>query len=111
VIDSSGKTHIVFRRLRGHARGLYELIGSKTWLLRRITGTAAGDREASLSINGSNLVLAFARPSGKTAGVYFDQVLKGRWLAKPQRWSKDPNDGNPSLCSVGGGITMVFERR
>ena len=64
-----------------------------------------------ISINGSNLVLAFARPSGKTAGVYFDQVLKGRWLAKPQRWSKDPNDGNPSLRSAGGGITMVFERR
>ena len=110
VIDSGGKTHIVFRRSRGHARGLYELIGSKTWSLGKVTNTAAGDREASLSMSGSTLVLAFARPSGKTAGVYFDRVTRGRWLAKPQRWSKGANDKNPSLRSAGGGLTIVFER-
>jgi hypothetical protein len=113
VIDAGGVSRIVFRRTGGRgAHGLYELRGRTRWSLYRIPGTTSTDREASLALNGATLLLAFARPSGKTAGVYYDQSARpGRWLSKPARWSKSGKDRNPSLRSNGRGrITIVFER-
>ena len=107
---NGGKTYVVFRRA-GHGASLYELVGNKRWSLRKITGTTPTDREPSLSLNGSTLVLAFARPSGKTAGIYFDRLARGgRWLAKPQRWSRGKAVGELSLAAVGGSVTVVFAR-
>ncbi len=113
AIDTRGTVHIVFRRTSGRGtHGLVELKSGKKWSLRHIPGTTSTDQQASLSLNGSTLLLAFAQPSGKTAGVYYDQSARpGRWLTKPRRWSNSAKDRNPSLRSNSRGqITIVFAR-
>ena len=106
---NGGKPYVVFRH-SGHGAGLYELAGNKRWSLRKISGTTPTDREPLLSLNGSTLVLAFARPSGKTAGIYVDQLARGRWLAKPRRWTRGKAVGELSRAAAGGSVTVVFAR-
>jgi Carboxypeptidase regulatory-like domain len=136
AIEPSGVSLIIFRRTRGRgAHGLLELESHKnrppknhkqrsrqhrkqpmlptiSWLLHPVKGTLAGDGQASLSLVGTTLRLAFSRPSGKAPGVYYDQSPRpGRWLAKPQRWSSSAQDGNPSLASSSTGrLAIVFAR-
>lgn len=111
VAGARGERNIVFRRRRGRSRGLFGLTGRRTWSLARIPGTARADTEPVLATNGPTLILAFARPSGTAPGIYFDQRRRGRWLRRPQRWSRDAGDRNPALRShTRGRVTLVFER-
>lgn len=104
--------HVVFRRLRGRGRGLVALRGTRKWSLSGIPGTLPADTEPALSLSGATLLLAFARPSGASPGVYFDRRGRsGRWLAKPVRLSGAATDRNPALrAGARGSLTIVFER-
>jgi hypothetical protein len=111
AVDARGLPRIAFRRTKGE-RGLLVLRGGRKWTLGRVRGTSSRDTEPALAIAGSELILAFARPAGKSPGVHYTRARgSGRWLRKPQRWSGDARDRDPSAETDGsGGLTIVFER-
>ena len=112
VVGRGGVNQIVFRRGRGRRRGLFALRGERRWSLARIAGTNPADREPALTVSRSEVLLAFARPAGTRPGVYYARAgRRGRWLAKPVRWSGSAADRHPSVgADRGGRLTIVFER-
>ena len=105
---------IVFRRTRGRAarRGLFAVRGRKAWAIRRIPGTTAPDREPAIALNGTGLLLTFARQSGVAPGVYYDVASStGSWLPNPLAFSAGATDRTPALqLGAAGRLTIVFDR-
>ena len=102
---------IVFRRVRGHRRGLLEVRAGRRWKLRQIPGTVAQDADPALYRTPSALFVAFARPAGESPGIYYDtRYGSGGWLTQPQRWSGDAVDRDPAIAAGPKDVTIVFDR-